>query len=549
MLKCRISLDAFAWELDEELVAQAKSFFTEGHISDLDNIGQGVWSLLVEDEGEEYEVELLIKGRIFQKIGCECATFGGGEVCPHIVSGFYALAEKMPKKKLRNKPQTSLPLAKRKVVDFMQMLPEDRLEDLVLGFARKNRRFALLIRAGATPYAENEPDKYKQLLYLVIRHASVNKKISVSGLNFVNEVVHTVLAELKAQLNEGNTAETKLFAEAYLKTWPILKNYELPDKKKPYTSLYQTLQLLENAISIIVAPQLLEEIVVMLAGFVPIYARLSPPVNHKLLEMVRKMAMDAYLQNQCAPSMAVLIGQQLPLAELKDTLELLVEWGRPPAELVSAISESWVEDEYRQFCQLAIDKGHFKLLEALVAVFQSQANSPQFEQELEDYQLLIAESNGDRKRVISLAEKSFKQTGKVKYFKILKDRYGKKWPKEARRLFKYFSGAQKPLPAALLLVDMEAWDQLLPFVTNQDDLLLLAKVDKYLFIHKELETKALYKKLLANYFDQHLGDKPLSVYQFVQDHLKAIGYSAFGKEINGWMRKRYGHRTLLKTAF
>lgn len=549
MLKCRISLDTFAWELDESIVGQAKSFFLDAQTLDLENIGQGVWTLQVVDDSEQYEVELLLRSRVFQKVGCECEVFGQGEICGHIVAGFFALSEKLPKKALRNDSKTSIPLSKRKVGDFMEMIPPDRMDELVENFAKKNRRFALLLRAAATPYALEEPEKYKQLFYLVVKHATSQKRISVSGLNFINEVAVTIMNELKNLLMAGNTQEVQSYVDDYLRSWPIVMNYELPEKKKAHTSLILALQLLESAISIIMAPELIEAIAVMLASHVPIYTRLSAPVAQKLLAIIKKIAKDSSTQNRCTDHLVLLIEQDLPFYKLQDTLSVLVEWGTAPTKLITAISPIWREPELKAYCQLAINQGHFELLGELVSFSRKLPISTVFEQELADYELLIAKSSGDEGRLIFLAENNFKNTGQIKYYKILKDLLKDDWAKEARRLYLYFLEKQKPLLAALMLVDLKAWEELLGLVADQDDLFLLAKVDKFLLKHKPKEIKLLYLDLLAKYFDQHLGGKPVDMYVFLQEHLYAIGYSAFAKEIKAWMRQRYGHRPLLKEVF
>ncbi len=550
MLKCNISLDAFAWELDELVVGQGKALFMSGDVSDTENIGQGVWTCQVSDAQEQYEVEFLLRSRVLRKVGCECEDYEAGKICRHMTAGFYALSEKLPKKSLRNEPQTAIPLSKRKVSDFMEILPEDRMDELVLSYARKNRKFALIVRASATPYAQDETDKYKLLLLLVIKQATAQKKISVSGLNFINEVAFVIIQELKNLLNSGNTDEVILFVDDFLKAWPAIKNYELPDKKKPHLVLIQSLKLLEQAISIVMAPELLEQIAVMLAAHVPMYNRVAKPVEEKLLLIISKIATDTTTQNLCAEKMEVLLTQdEISFTKIQEVLSVLVGWQRSPKELASIIKNEWSENELLAYCQLVIEQGHFELLAELVQRIRKSSISPAFAQSLEDYELLIARADGDEGRLIFLAKNNFKKTGKIKYYKILKDLLAGHWKDEARRLFDYFVDAHKPLPAALMLVDVHAWDELLALAEREDDLFFLTKVDKYLLNHKPKETKGLYAVLLAKYFDQHLGEKPADMFVFLQDHLHTIGYSAFAKEIKAWMRKRYGHRPLLKSVF
>ena len=542
-------MDAFAWELDESVVGQGKSLFMEDHVTDTDNIGQGVWTCQVTDKQEHYEVEFLLRSRVFQKVGCECEMFGAGEVCAHIVAGFYAILERLPKKALRNEAQYTVPLSQRKIGDFIEMLPEERMDELVISFAKKNRKFALLIRASATPFAQNEPDKYKLLLLLVIKHAASQNKIPLSGLNFINEIAFTILHELKNLLNNGDTHEVIIFVDEFLKIWPAILNYNLPEKKKPHLALLETLKLLEQAISIIMAPELIEQIAVMLAAHVQMYNRLSKPVEEKLLSIIQKLAKDASTQERCAEHLDIILEQDAPFERIQEVLTVLVGWGRPTEKLITIIQDDWSEKELKAFCQLAIEQANFDLLADLVKQSKQRPISPSFEQTLEDYQLLIARADGDEGRLIFLAENNFKRTGKVKYYKILKDLLGEHWQEEAKRLFEYFVHTKKPLPAALMLVDVQAWDELLELTHQEQDLFFLTKVDKYLLSHKAKETKELYAVLLSKYFDQHLGEKPADMFVFLQEHLHTIGYSAFANEIKAWMRKRYGHRPLLKAVF
>lgn len=548
MLKCRISLDAFVWELTESNVDSGKGLYVEDKLNDLDNIGQGVWTALVSEGEEQYEIELLVKSRVFQKVGCECALFGAGSICPHIVAGFFAVLEKLPKKALRNEPILAIPLAKRKVRDFIQMLPEERMEDVLVNFARKNRRFALVLRAAATPHAIDEIDKYKDILYMAIKHATTTKKISVSGLGFFNEITFSIMTELKVMLSTGETAEIRLFADAFFKVWPSLKNYELPDSKRTVLALNQVLTLLENSMAIIVAPAVLEDVVIKLAAHVPIYARVEPDFAHKLIRLLKKWAKDRSMQDQCAEMILPFLDHELTYTEMHPVLELLVSWGRSPALLIPDAWALWDEVAWLAYCQLAIDSGHFELLAALVNKIKEGDVSVTLLSTLSDFELIIAKSVGDDSRLVSLAENSFKATGKVKYYKILKEYYQEDWVKEAKRLHSFFVNEAKPLPAALMLVDLKDWDALIELTKQQEDLLFLSKVDKYLFKHREKITMELYNELLIQYFDTHLGGKPADIYLFLLKHLKDIGYGKFAKEISGWMLKRYGHRPLLKSV-
>lgn len=549
MLKCRINLDTFAWELDELVVGRGKSLFVDGCVSDTENIGQGVWTCQVIDKDEQYEVEFLLRSRIFQKVGCECEKFGNGEICTHITAGFYAILEKNPKKALRNESRSSMPLSQRKVSDLMELLPDNRMDEIVVNFAKKNRKFSLTIRASATPYAQDEPDKYKVLLLLVIKQATTHRKVSLSGLNFINEVAFVIMNELKSLLNEGDTKEVILFVDDFLKVWPVIKNYDLPEKKKPYIALAQGLKLLDQATSIIMAPELVEQIAVMLAAHVPIYNRVSPPIVEILLSMIKSLAKDTSIQKKCAEHLEIVLAQDGSFSTKRSALEILVGWGRPAKILIKIIKEDWSEIELNSFCQLAIEQAHFELLEGLVRLSKKRDVSPSFAQTLEDYELLIARADGDEGRLIFLAENNFKLTGKVKYYKILKGLLADSWQKEAKRLFEYFVEAKKSLPAALMLVDVSAWDELFELTQKEEELFFLTKVDKYLLLHKPKETRELYAILLTKYFDQHLGEKPVDMYVFLQEHLESIGYSTFAKEIKGWMRQRYGHRPLLKSVF
>ncbi len=542
-------MDTFAWELDESVVGQGKSLLMAGSVTDTDNIGQGVWTCQVADNQEQYEVEFLLRSRIFQKVGCECEQFESGEICPHIVAGFYTILERLPKKALRNESQYSVPLSQKKVSDFIAMLPEERMDELVVNFAKKNRKFALLIRASATPFAQNEPEKYKLLLLLVIKHAASQKKIPVSGLNFINEVVFAIMLELKNLLNNGDTNEVIIFVDEFLKIWPVMMNYKLPEEKNPHLALMESLRLLQQAISVIMAPELIENIAVMLASHGQIYNSLSKPVEKKLLSIINKLAIDQTTQELCAEHLEIILEQDMPFGMIQEVLAVLVGWGRPAKKLSAIIQEDWTENELNNFCQLAIEQAHFELLAELVKQSKQRQLSDNFAQTLEDYQLLIAKADGDQGRLIFLAENNFKKTGKIKYYKILKELLADQWQDEAKRLFDYFINVKKPLPAALMLVDMKAWDELLELAYSEQDLFFLTKVDKYLLNHKTKKTKELYASLLTQYFDQHLGAKPADMFIFLQDHLHAIGYSSFAKEIKAWMRKRYGHRPLLKSVF
>lgn len=549
MLKCQISLDSFVWELAEPLVAQGKSLYEKAAVQDLDTVGKGVWTAIVQEQGHNMEIALLMKNRTIQKIDCECEANKDGNVCQHLVASLFALAEKHPKKQLRNQSIRDTPLSKQRISDFIPLIPEERLVDMLGKLAKKNRRLSLIIKATAMPYTRQEPEKYKLLFFLIVKFAVKKDKLSVSGMVFINEAINSILTELNWLLLQGETGEIRQFLAEILDVWPYLAKFDIPEGKDIELPISNSLKLLEKSLEIIKSPETLSEIALMLSKNVVKWIEYYPKTSTKLLDLMHSIAETSDIQTQCFSLFKEVFSKKIPFGQISKILEISIKWGGDVAYLASVMRDDWAEETCLAYCQMAVEGAHFELVRALVARLRERDLNRETIGLLLDYDLLIARSSGDEHKLLFLAERNFKNTGRTKYFKILKELHGASWSEEAQRLIGYFEQKKQIKPLALLLVDLKDWDALYHLAEAQDDLVFMTKVDTYLFQHKKLAMKALYLNKLMTYFDSHLGGRPVQLIEFVLNHLEGIDQSDFAKEIKSWMKSRYGHRPILKSIF
>ena len=86
-----ISLKHFESEIDEVIVDRGLSYWENGNVLELEQIGNGEFEAIVSGS-EDYQVNIKLIRNIIQDFNCDC-PYDMGPVCKHVVAVLYALRE------------------------------------------------------------------------------------------------------------------------------------------------------------------------------------------------------------------------------------------------------------------------------------------------------------------------------------------------------------------------------------------------------------------------------------------------------------------------
>lgn len=142
-----LTLANFKQQIDSAILQRGRQYHFGGHVVELEEVDDGVWSALVEGT-DPYNVDIAREEDGALSYECTC-PYDLGPVCKHVVAVLYAIEESFPEyasatpKKPRKKRQTR----DEKVLEILNGQSHEDLVALLLEAARNDRQLANLILA------------------------------------------------------------------------------------------------------------------------------------------------------------------------------------------------------------------------------------------------------------------------------------------------------------------------------------------------------------------------------------------------------------------
>jgi uncharacterized Zn finger protein len=141
-----ISLKHFESEIDEVIVDRGLSYWENGNVLELEQIGDGEFEAIVSGS-EDYQVNIKLIGDKVQDFNCDC-PYDMGPVCKHVVAVLYALKEgklngaEKSKIKLKSKGKIAEKQSlKKQFEDTLTRLGKDELVEWMRVWAEKDELF------------------------------------------------------------------------------------------------------------------------------------------------------------------------------------------------------------------------------------------------------------------------------------------------------------------------------------------------------------------------------------------------------------------------
>jgi hypothetical protein len=216
-----LSISNFDEYLKGPSLTKGKKYFTDGHITDLEDLGKGLWSAEVEGT-EIYNVDIdLKKDNTINECFCDCPH--DDDYCKHIIATLYAIRDIKTIVIVKSSAQT-------KKLTFSQLLKkvsEKELLAFVKEYGAKSKEFKLAFEFSFAQKDENYSleSTYNDVLLTTIKKYYQRGYINYKNTNALAKELNKFLNQIKKIFTEGNLTDAFKINTLLLKQLYIL----LPD--------------------------------------------------------------------------------------------------------------------------------------------------------------------------------------------------------------------------------------------------------------------------------------------------------------------------------
>lgn len=545
--------------VDEEDLIRGEELLEGGAVSPLQEIERHLWVGVVQEGETAYEVEIKISPSRVLAGTCECDRFRETNSCEHFVAALLALRRHLHRRQERKEKKRSVPKGPRKLTTAVVLDNVDHRElvDFVKEYARTHRNFAIALKARFASNVDSIDTKAKftQLLESTISLARrPDRSISRRGLQKIAKVLNELSDQSEEALIEQHYAEVVSIAQSVIeKITPVLSKVSASadELKKAVQGAFQLLQeLVETDL-----PPALES--ALRRYYLEECHKLTYRNNHIDRQFFRLLLQMAKSEKQYEDLLDAL-EQQLEKyrKEFRDTtsllllkLQVLEQAGR------DAAAQQLIENNLLQtgILRHAVDqaerRGNLERARFIILKGLETGGPPERIQMLEDKLLHVAARQGDERTQREILEKRFLKTLNLSVYHRLRDLLGEAAAPYQQQLIEHLReeppGPQRNETLAELLVEADRKDDLLKHLQQSASLRLLEKYDKYLLPEFEEALLLLYRDLLQEYVQNHLGPKSSRRIREILDHLHQIGMKELAARLVQEFRTSYPERHTL----
>lgn len=214
----RLTFENFIKVIDPEILSRGKSYYTTGHVHDLQEVEDGLWEAEVIGT-ESYQVEVSEENGALET-SCDC-PYEWGEHCKHVAAVLYAIqaqrSQVKPARKAKKKSQETLQ-------DVLKNLTHEQLVAIVLDQVRKDKSLGNQI---VLRYGKEEPDKalyIRSVQDALKKGVGRDRYIDYRGAMVAARGVNGILEEARSFIADSKYDRTLNIIQAVLETVPNVLN-------------------------------------------------------------------------------------------------------------------------------------------------------------------------------------------------------------------------------------------------------------------------------------------------------------------------------------
>jgi len=540
----------------DEFLINGEQLYEHGSVQHLQEADKNLWSAQVE---VEQEVEVKISPSKVVEASCTCSVFAEDKCCEHIVATLFALRNLLQSRKPKPvQKEEFLPQNdKFTTAAVLKQIDETTLKEFVRQYAHKDRNFALALKTkfvGLVEVTDNK-EKYLQILDDAIKAArKKNKHFSQRGEQKIIKIAEDLLSQAESAFAESHFLTVVLIAQALIeKLTPIQRKMDYSSKETAQL-LEQSFALLQQVLDKQPAPALLEalwnyvvlecqKITYRINELVPLFYRLLTSLAAKTnkrqeaLTLLEQLSIQAPFseKNYTRLLMArVVILEQLNRQE--EAQKILRNNVSHPDLLLFAILQATKREDWEE-------------VKFLSDIGLRNALPTNIRQQVEEARLNIAIRDGEMPMQAQLGKQRLLETFEWRYYKILKQATPSKWQETLEQLLQAIEKTTYSPNRYIFLAALNAeegkYNDLFDFIKKIQSLDLLQEYFKVLSTIYQSEVHVLYKSLLYQFLEQHIGKQASKKVFERLKYLYEIGENDLADEMSATIKQKYQERHTL----
>ncbi len=537
--------------LDNHQLEQAEALLAQKAFLSLTKIERNLWSgMLLTDQ--EYETEIkLVNGKV-NNFSCDCIPFRKNKTCTHVVATLLMLRHKIDsiqEEVVQQKKETKHKLS---TAQILKSVPPDSLLLFVKEYAKKHRNFALDLKtkfASLVPGNEDS-DRYDQILSSALSmHKSKNGIINKRGVKQIEIVCQELLSQSEDQIALKRYTEAYPILSAILFKIPPSIKYD--DESYLNDIYYKAFELLNQILLQDISPAFKRNIFEFISQELPLWSIFENNLEAEYFNVLQKLAID--------------------ISETDIIYELLEEWqqdiplSKKNRVNVLVLKINLLEKEGKsKEAQALIDENlsNPSILYIAVEEAKKQNDWPKIEQ-IGKASLSKLEKHEDRSFIHNLLfeasrnlnkPKDFQHYGILRFLESFDFRYIDEMvdakPDSADLIYdsvmigleKQTYSKSKRNAIAEIHFRRKEIKELFNYIEKLGSLELLQSFDQNFLPKRKKKIYSLYKYLVSEYLDNHLGRVPAQKISSLIHHLKKIAAHDLAYDLMAMIKEKYAER-------
>ncbi len=511
----KLWLKNFEFHINPATWNTAQDLVQAGAVRNLREIEKHFWVATVADDGQDFEVEVMITPQKIKAFTCECWSEGRRLMCAHIAAGLLKvrqfLEQKAEARLSRTESRVEEASGRLSVRNVLEAAPTEDLMAFVREYARRDRDFALALKtwfAGQVTGVENP--------YLLLLDAALPRQVGSRALSD-QEIrrLRKTLADLEVQLStafaEGNAVGFFQIATAILqKITPVISKLEEP-RHEPLLQYCQSIvqQMLQFP-SEHLSPEFREKRRDFLYEYLnnpdhpgDLDRLIIPFLAQAATEDVFFAQISGWFDRTPFPAPAAVLHLFLAALARRNRPEAVVrvlqDYSERPAQVKEAITALYLW----HWWEAVMHAGEYFLDQRLL--------QPGQRREVEDILLSAAEKSGDEVRQRNYLRQRYRLYGHEDIILRLKTIAGAAWPEERDTLLAELREAGDTAKLAPLLAAEGKLDELAGLLSQTQNLSTFRLFEDHFWPDHENLIRDYYINVLSAYLTEHFG-RPASEY-------------------------------------
>lgn len=556
------SLRKLESNIGEAHLLRAEELLDAHAVEPVREIDRHLWVTHVRDGNDRWEVEIKISPSRIVAATCECPVFQTEGECEHFAAALLTLRRHLQnrhEKKRQKKKRAARQSSKLTTSVVLRNVDPDELTDFVREYARTHRNFAIALKARFATNVDSIDaiEKFSQLLDSTINMARrPDRSISKRGEQKIVKVLREMHDQAREAIAEQHFTETLSIAQSILqKVTPVLGKVTT-DSDTLLKEVEAAFELIRQLLSFTLPPDLRHSLWRYLLEEHPKLTYRSHQLDHLFLQQMLELAnepkdFDQLLEAISRQTEKYQSEGRQPAKILMLQLLTLEKAGRPKA------AEKFIEENLlhpkilRRTIDLFIQNEQWRHARQLCLSGLEKFQDQDLKKALEHSLITISKKQGDITTLRSILETQFLRELDLRIYqelrKLQEDNKLATFHRElTKKVRKHTPPSRQQLDVlAFLHAESGQTDALLRYLEETASLDLLKRYDHYLLQKDKEGLLHLYRQLLTQYIQNHLGPKSSSKIRQTLHHLHEIGMGDLATRLTEEFRSNYPERHTL----